>query len=125
MSSFYVGDKQISKLANTISVFEINGKDRRELAIQLFKMNQKALKIRYGTVSVNLGKFVYSPDEKFEIIDSKGKAQFFKSLGCYLYQCSEGKVQNTKLFHHIKKVTSEIAYEIAEKTAEYLNAEWE
>jgi len=48
-----------------------------------------------------------------------------KSLDCWLYQCSEGKIPETSaLYRAFKEVSSAIAEEITRNSAEYAAAPW-
>ena len=49
----------------------------------------------------------------------------FKSLNCYLYQCSEGSVPDQVLFKALEKLRGSLAYEIATSSREYESGAWE
>lgn len=50
--------------------------------------------------------------------------QDFKTLQCYLYQCCEGDVSETKLYKALEKLKSRVAEYIIENQKEYEEAEW-
>ncbi len=50
--------------------------------------------------------------------------QFYKSLSCYLYQCSEGNVDRRVLYRDLKRVAANLAENIVGNTAEYQSAKW-
>lgn len=151
MSAWYVGCESLSMLTDIISRYGAAGYNAfgfdlpRELmdnfrgengwqseeAIfdKLRQMNIDALKDRY-------------PDDYEEMIDYRGYKegcdiwqpremevqswhyQLLKSLDCYVYQCSEGNVQDTDLYKGMAKFKMVLAGFIARNQPEYKEAEW-
>lgn len=50
--------------------------------------------------------------------------QDYKTLQCYLYQCCEGEVPETKLYKALRKLQSRVAMYIVEQQPEYAEAQW-
>lgn len=48
----------------------------------------------------------------------------WKALGCWLYQCSEGTVPQTKLYHYFQEIEKETALSIVMNLPEYEQAQW-
>lgn len=53
-----------------------------------------------------------------------GIAQFYKSLACFIYQCSEGEVPETELYKMLEEAQDKLAYKIAMDWANEQGAEW-
>ena len=121
MSAFYVGNVQVSKIANAIALKkELNDKDRKELAKNLHFLNVKALIARYPkSYKPMIEKWQYSG----EIFVSK--YQLYKSLRCFLYQCSEGEVPKMNLFKEVVAFCDDLAHEITMDLANKKGALWE
>ena len=122
MSAFFVGNNSISKLANEIIKYRKDmGSDAKGLALKLYDMNFEALEARYSEQSLGMmEKFEYDDGAFFD-----GEAQFYKSLQCYLYQCNEGDVDESKLYKEIEKVCNALAHIIAGRWADKQGAKWE
>lgn len=141
MSSFFVGNQQISKLANTLHRVSprLNGDvasrlppSAEELAFDLYKMNIDALAHRYQDWSEMVEPFEYNETLGFNVwSDSDAKteerelAQMYQSMMCYLYQCSEGEVGESKLFKDVQHLHSSLAHNIARRFAKENGAKWE
>lgn len=50
--------------------------------------------------------------------------QFYKSLSCFLYQCSEGNVPETPLYLALDKYNDALAHHIAYRHPEYDKTTW-
>lgn len=137
MSSFIVADKTINQIVTFLNVdssFRYMLKDLgydlfvesdlERLASDLYLMNCDAVDCRYGkgtsahdTVSVDTFQFSYDP--------YFNECSIYKSIQCFLYQCSEGDVKERKLYDTMKKVKAIVAHRIIEKLPEYKSAQWE
>lgn len=92
-----------------------------KLALALLQMNIDAVNARYGEGEA----------EKFRPLDYKprftmpcGKHQLFKTLECYLYQCSEGDIPDRPLYQILDEMKSCIASDIVRNTPQYELAKW-
>jgi hypothetical protein len=56
--------------------------------------------------------------------DRLGKVQFFKSLQCFLYQCSEGNVPDRPLFKALQDVEAFLAPTVNQDSPKYNVAVW-
>ena len=133
MSSFFVGNKLISKLANTIKVYypqvleDLNVKNSQELSRLLYNLNVEALRQRYDDDYIDMIKdFEYDEgDGNFYFIkEDKELAQFFMNLECFLYQCREGNVPDKEEFKVLERLSTDLAYEIAFKFSHEKGAKW-
>jgi hypothetical protein len=82
-------------------------------------MNRRALGARYECSDrFPLPQFVFA-----KWADAAPVEQF-KAMCCLLYQCSEGKVPNTPLYHELKRAAGELAQRIVQELPEYEKASW-
>lgn len=111
MSAFYVGSKSISRLANDLVVWLID--EPKELATKLYAMNRRALIARYGSDGITdmIESFEY--DEKATFGDDD--EQKLQSLRCYLYQCGEGDIPESKLFRELENIKTKLEDLVAKK----------
>lgn len=119
MSAFLIENDTLSKIA-----YAIEPQNAENLAQDLYNLNIIALKERYGdnAEAEFEGKFEYLP-VMFQP-DKESQAQLLKSLSCFLYQCSEGKVPNEDLFKRVEKFERSMESHIASKYVDALGAEW-
>jgi hypothetical protein len=98
------------------AVFEAYKGDPAKLGQNLWAMNVKAVDQRYQENNpVNLYKYescVSSP------------VQIYKSLQCYLYQCAEGKVQESPLYKDMERMKHSLASDIICAMPAYEKAAW-
>jgi hypothetical protein len=129
MSAFYVGNDAISRLANSLEKDGewLNNKawgklprDTKQLADMLYAMNCASLEERYGKHSDMTVPFEYTEGLEYE-----SDSQFYKSLSCYIYQCSEGKVVDTESFKTVERLSDALAHKIAYDFANAKGARWE
>ena len=132
MSAFLMSNKTISKLAYALSGEETDIKELSSeyekpevLALDLYRLNVKALSERYGKDEAEKwGAFEFIKTDEFNE-SNKDLAQYYRSLRCFLYQCSEGNVPKTKLFETLDKLSDIIAHRIASNWSDELGAEWD
>ena len=89
----------------------------QKLGQRLWAMNVKAVDARYKE---------QNPVElyRFDLCVSR-RIQTYKSLQCYLYQCSEGDVPQLPLYQELQQLLSDIASTIINNLSEYEEADWE
>jgi hypothetical protein len=100
--------------------------DGDRLADAMLAMNLDAFRQRYGIRAllvedldcVDLDKGNWEPLEAFS------EVQLFKSLQCFLYQCSEGDVDEKPLYKALTTITDLLAPFINEESSEYEAAQW-
>ncbi len=94
----------------------------KKLALDMFKLNIDAVNSRYGHGEAEKFRpldFVYDPDYTLSTI------QVFKSLQCWLYQCSEGKIPETKLYKFFDEVVvKHLLKVIVYSLPEYNQCKW-
>jgi hypothetical protein len=82
-------------------------------------MNGRALGARYECSDrFPLPQFV------FEKWADAAPVEQFKAMCCLLYQCCEGKVPNTPLYHELNRAAGELAQRIVQDLPEYEKASW-
>jgi len=93
----------------------------KEIWTRLIQLNQAALKQRYGedTTDGDIAK-----SYQFRINYFVSIYQGLKSLRCFLYQCSEGNIPETKIFKTLDRISDMVAWDIVDNIKEYDNAEW-
>ena len=127
MSSFLVENSTISKLADALRYksYEFSGAYNltSRLAQDLYDLNIRALRERYDDPTDLIDNFVFT-SERWELNDKKDLAQFYKSLACFIYQCSEGEVPETELYKMLEEAQDKLAYKIAMDRADEQGAEW-
>ena len=88
-----------------------------KLGHEMFDLNQLALQQRYGVKRRTLA-YTFHPAPCSTV-------QAYKSLECWLYQCSEGNVPETKLYRVFHdEVRLVLASVIIAQLPEYQTAEW-
>lgn len=138
MSAFLVSMLTINRIVATISAllrseryyntahmfvaagFDISQSGWEErLAKAMFALNQEALRQRYGDPAKD--RFVYK-----RVRADLNLYQTLKSVECWLYQCCEGPVPESKLYQFFKMVVRVWLLEvIVSRLPEYEEAEWE
>jgi hypothetical protein len=132
MSAYIVEDDTINKIVGyletrmrnddwicrplfyTVNMREATGAKR--LASLMFELNVRAVNDRYGDRGT-VTPFQYKRECTNDV-------KAYKALGCWLYQCTEGDVPDTKLFQAMKKVHANLAHYIVSKLPEYERAKW-
>jgi hypothetical protein len=90
-------------------------------AYRLFVLNKWGVENRYGKGSAS----EFRPmDYEYQAIASPSDIQAHKSLGCLLYQCSEGNVPDHPLFKLLTEIKHALAEEIVQNLPEYDQAAW-
>jgi len=92
-----------------------------KLARAMFQLNCDGVHARYGEGEAEKFRplnFTY----KTEIYHSL--VQVLKSLQCWLYQCCEGDVPDTKLYQFFQEVENHLALKIVMESPEYDKAKW-
>ncbi len=126
MSAYIVEKKTIDRIVTYIAQHVNTGAldayyptlavEPDKLGQRLWKMNTDAVDQRYSESNpVRLYKHDWVPGHKMQV---------FKSLRCFLYQCSEGDVPETDLFKDTESLMHTIALEIISDMPQYENAEW-
>lgn len=95
--------------------------DERKLATEMFALNCAGVDARYGLGTAKgevIKPFEYKPEY------NKPLVEVFKALQCWLYQCSEGDVPETKLYQFFSDVENYLAQKIVMAMPEYDKAQW-
>jgi hypothetical protein len=130
MSSFFVGNLTLSRLARTIYLFypkiaeELKAETPKKIAKLLYKLNVEALKQRYEDYQTLIEPFVFIENPAWNLHFAKEDAQFFMSLCCFLYQCCEGNVPKKKAYKILDELKDRMAMSIAIRWAEEKGARW-
>lgn len=116
----YLGDNEFLRSAVV---------DPAELGRTMYAMNINAVEQRYSDHNDLPGTY----DENDRLCEYKYRSrlltpptphQAYKSLQCYLYQCTEGNVKDLPLYKSLDLYLSELAKHIVEQMPEYDHAKW-
>ena len=134
MSCFIMNENRIAALAHEIITRNkgdlLVGEQgdtygRERLADAMLAMNLDAFQQRYGMKtllkdldSIDLDTRTWKPLEAFS------EVQFFKSLQCFLYQCTEGDVDEKPLYKPLSAIQNLLAPFINTDSPQYDAAEW-
>ena len=131
MSSWQVTDKSINRLISFFAT--LDGKKfgyvtspfgktgQQSLARDMAKMNLDALESRYPDADHQATAIRFVEDNEW----INKPFQAFKSLGCFLYQCSEGNVPEHALYKKLRELEGDLARGLISITSEYEAAIWE
>jgi len=91
------------------------------LANAMFQLNVDGVHARYGNGKAEQFRplnFTYKPEgDTFRV-------QVLKSLQCWMYQCNEGDVPQTKLYRFFEEVENYLALQIVMDLPAYDKAKW-
>jgi hypothetical protein len=130
MSAYMLDDDAIHRLVIALKVEGFfAGRDPTELGDALLQMNEAAVNARYNESSRRNEPYVFAQPPVFSAM------QAYKTIRCYLYQCSEGEVPTWKLFGEVDAVRQFYAdllghdakadrWSTGRRAAEYSEAEW-
>jgi len=105
------------ELAERLDLFTSVFAWKDALGKMMLDLNQAALGQRYGDEKTELS-YSYTPTLVSPI-------QAIKSLQCWLYQCMEGNVPESKLYHFFDEVVlRRLMTRVIDRTPEYDQAEW-
>jgi hypothetical protein len=139
MSAFIVADKTINTIVNwlrreidRLPIISYKLKEAgydtsasgwaEKLGHAMYQLNIKAVADRYGD---NEARRFWKHEYRFEHTDAVSLVQVLKSLQCWLYQCNEGDVPETKLYGLFDTdVQIYLMDKIITKLPEYEQAEW-
>lgn len=108
-----------------------NGKlNYKEMCFRLYGLNVMALIGRYGDNAEDyfpekLGyHFKSNPGIGASQLYSDTRYSLYKSVGCYLYQCSEDGADTDPLYYLVQQLENAIAKFIVESDSRYEQADW-
>lgn len=85
----------------------------------LYRLNTDAVNYRYSEREESPG-----PRYKFKPVAALADVQAYKSIGCFLYQCSEGEFPEHPVFKQLAEVQNELAHRIVSNLSAYDKADW-
>ena len=130
MSAYIVEQQTINRAITFLSAMEFShikeklaeiGLDDSQQALgrAMMDINVDAVNQRYGD---NTNPLVIPYRFYPQLV---GLVQAYKSLSCWLYQCSEGDVPEKKLYQTMQEYKSALAEQIIFTFPEYDDAEWD
>lgn len=141
MSAFIVGDATINRVVSFITQLSVHAGPRRELADYgaelgsdegladlaraMFALNVSAVDQRYPDHRTSADAPFRTEDFAYQYKLST-EIQAFKSLECWLYQCSEGDIPDTSLLYAcMVRVRNCMAVELIRQSPAYRGAQWD
>ena len=95
--------------------------DCTKLGKELLAMNTDAVNLRYPGTQDTAPAYKFNSSSAWQL----KLIQFYKSLQCFLYQCTEGKeIETRKLFIELTEIKNNIARAIVNALPEYQDANW-
>lgn len=123
MSAFIVSTNCMDRVVETIlqrhptATSQFLGLNANEIGAKLYAMNKAAVDYRYSEDSV-VPEYIYH-----RCLD--GEIARYKAIQCYLYQCSEGRIDETLLFKEIEAIAAGLAETIIGRLPQYEAAGWD
>jgi hypothetical protein len=135
MSAYIVEDETINNIIFSINrickdkkpfekILKTDYLTNQELGVELLKLNLKAVTSRYGKKKLEKGELNCFETFKYKEIYGLSLYQEVKTISCFLYQCSEGNVPNSKLFKLLDNLRGDISLEIVHNSKEWNLAKW-
>ena len=128
MSAFMMNEKSIANIAAYMArnseFAEEKNLNYQQMFLMLEDMNIQALVARYGDDPEEL-KYGIFPQDPGVPEDLEGKVQLHKTMACYLYQCSEGKVPEWELYKEVRRCKYEFADDILAGLPMWEEAKWD
>lgn len=138
MSAFVVEDQTINTIVNFLAFKQNSSNDAywpkhilRDAGICLSGLkNQKAFALSLHDLNVKAVSERYNEFEEYaftyrQTLPEQNIFQVYKSLQCWLYQCSEGTIpQRNDLYKLMEELAKQIAMYIVERTKQYDVAIW-
>lgn len=136
MSAYLVEDKTINNILNCIY---LNNRDfskyacrplnaagfKTETENDLTALGKAMLRLNSAALNARYGEDVQDIPFSFQLRSDVRDLQAFKSLECWLYQCSEGDIpRESVLFRLMDKFAADLAVNIIKKSSEYLKLNW-
>jgi hypothetical protein len=92
---------------------------KNELGLAMLQLNASALNARYGDKIEQHG-YLFTRSHETNIF------QAYKSLRCWLYQCSEGDIPDTSLLYAtMERTACNLAMQIVNRMPEYEACRWD
>jgi hypothetical protein len=103
---------------------EFSQDEPEEIGLALYGMNYNAVMQRYSDLKRDELPGPIEAGYKYSDEPITSAIQIYKSLQCYLYQCSEGDVPELPLYKALDAYQHEIADHMITNTPEYERAAW-
>ena len=98
--------------------------DPVEIGCALYGMNENAVMQRYSDLKRDDLPGPIESGYRYNDEPLASATQIYKSLQCYMYQCSEGDVPELPLYKALEEYRSSIADHMITNTPEYERANW-
>lgn len=137
MSAFLVQDKLINRVVTMLSgpdfqaerakLLELTHSDvathegMSDIGLRMHVLNRQALDVEYSTASAI---FMEDRDIYQFVAQSASPVQTFKSLECWLYQCTQGDIDETPLYTLMEQISLSMSHWIVKASSEYKAAKW-
>ena len=125
MSAFMVTQATMQAIVGAMD-WSLSDAQRTAKGRELFAMNTRALRARYGPDAVGPEShkwqepgFTYNPALNQSTVTS------YKALSCFLYQCSEGEESASGLYQDVEAISNSLAHSLARSLPGYAAAPWD
>jgi hypothetical protein len=130
MSAFMVTQATMQAIVGAMDQ-SLSDAQRTAKGRELFAMNTRALRARYGDDAVapksqvlhsfqwQEPEFVYNPALNQSAVTS------YKALSCFLYQCGEGDEPDSGLYQAMEAISNSLAHSLARSLPGYAAAPWD
>jgi hypothetical protein len=130
MSAFMVTQATMQAIVGAMDQ-SLSDAQRTAKGRELFAMNTRALRARYGDDAVGpkshrLHSFQWQePEFIYNPALNQPAVVAYKALGCFLYQCSEGDEPASGLFKAMRELSNSLAHSLAQSLPGYAAAPWD
>jgi hypothetical protein len=128
MSAYQVPDQTINRIVAMLTVGEYPSDERcKTLGRELVQMNDRAVSTRYEQRTQEIPytwEPVFIDEHRISMGEIAYMAPLLKTLQCYLYQCSEGKVPEEHLYRRVDECRLNLQNQIMNAIPEYDQAPW-
>jgi hypothetical protein len=118
MSAFIVSERCMHHAVHALMPPDAPCEARDGMGRQLYRLNAEAVRQRYGRNDPIPDNYRYSVVFPLPI-------QQYKSLACLVYQCTEGNVPQTALYHVLMRRKIDLALDIVHSLDAYRTADWD
>jgi hypothetical protein len=99
-------------------------RNTESLADDMLALNVDAYRQRYGIQTLFEDNAIDLNRRNWKPLNTSNPVQFFKSLQCFLYQCSEGNVPDKPLFKTLEALVGFLAPGVNQNSRAYNAAVW-
>lgn len=126
MSAYIINEETMNLIVNHLCRHTSDEAAQRK-GDALYQLNLDAVQWRYPDDEIGQlpGPVGWKPGQwRFRRTMPPNKIQTYKSIRCFLYQCSEGDVPGQSLYQEMEELARDLAEEIVSDLPQYDAAKW-